>query len=499
MRDEPAPKASRKRKNGGSNDNSATREGRLPQQQEGAASPAKRPKLQKLSASAMNQSSTPERIPKSYTVQPSNTPLPLETVGHREGQHGGTARYPRPSQDSELAHEDPDPEETPKPRSLSMRPDLISSDRRSLAASDSTESSLSTDITGSGSRKRKRTRDGSPKKPTRLAEFLLSDTPVAFKAFDTLNYPTPTEMKSLRKDMAAIGAGRHIIPKALEEIASGTLENIYPENFAADEAAQAGDELPEHLSHEAFLGEILKIVAAARECFNAKLPECSWNSEVHSKLLRSALTGTWESKGVWYRDVTPAKITNPSLLPKSAKGSVLQSKMVDYALIMNPLAEGRLHDQIVARLNADQKLARTSVERKCSINHTDAEYLWFSPIAVSIETKRGAVDEDNMRVQLALWVSAHFAKLKELSPTAKPPPLPLLSIQGHYWKLMIAFVKGNGGIVILADLALGDTFTAKGTYQVVAAVRRLAMWVDEEYRPWYQKAILEFEPKPKYT
>jgi hypothetical protein len=42
-------------------------------------------------------------------------------------------------------------------------------------------------------------------------------------------------------------------------------------------------------------------------------------------------------------------------------------------------------------------------------------------------------------------------------------------------------------VVILRDLRLGLTDTILGIYQLVEAVRRLARWVHEEYRPWLER------------
>jgi hypothetical protein len=45
-------------------------------------------------------------------------------------------------------------------------------------------------------------------------------------------------------------------------------------------------------------------------------------------------------------------------------------------------------------------------------------------------------------------------------------------------------------VIILRDLRLGSTDTVLGIYQLVESVRRLAKWVEEEYRPWLEKEAL---------
>src|SRR5580700_3061459 len=108
----------------------------------------------------------------------------------------------------------------------------------------------------------------------------------------------------------------------------------------------------------------------------------------------------------------------------------MQSKMVDYALIISAPSDTSFQQRIIHTL----KTTRSS-----SINHTAADYIRFTPIAISIETKRAAIDEDSANIQLGLWVCAHFARLRQLTSGAVSlPVLPLLIVQGHQWKMMIA-------------------------------------------------------------
>lgn len=128
--------------------------------------------------------------------------------------------------------------------------------------------------------------------------------------------------------------------------------------------------------------EIIEIHEAALDSRNRALAEPGWNSKVHSSLLNLVLRGECRSKGIWYRDMTTARIRDKSLLDLNQ-----QSKMVDYALVIEPdfETEGRLQDMMVA-------IGMTS------LNHIDSEYLRFVPISVSIETKRAAIDEDKVEV-----------------------------------------------------------------------------------------------------
>lgn len=362
----------------------------------------------------------------------------------------------------------------------------------------------------------------------------------------------PSAAKALVRDLRRIGSGRGVIPWSVRERAMGWLEDIIFDDspFYKDEVET--DELDvenegrvwmvgnkDNDRHELIWQRVLEILEAARECRTASLPEAAWNAEVHSRLLRAALEGLWHRKGVWYRDISSAKITDASLLPTvglSAAGLTMQGKMVDYALVIDP--EPALRERISETLRAEGTCAGAgrgesggansqggngsgSVKGK-SINATAAEHVRFEPIAVSFETKRAAIDEDDAHVQLGIWVAAHFARLRQLVAARRRavegaddrnteagtgvrlPILPLVIIQGHDWKVMVAEAVQNGTVgdkrstedsqgyrvVILRDLRLGSTDTVLGIYQLVGAVRMLARWVNEEYRPWLQSETL---------
>lgn len=189
---------------------------------------------------------------------------------------------------------------------------------------------------------------------------------------------------------------------------------------------------------------------------------------------------------VWYRNVTTARILDRSLVPSTLAGglfSKIQSKIVDFVLMVEP--NETLHKKILQTL-AGEVLSHT----KKSINHVGAEYLRFKPVAIGVETKRAAVDEDEACVLLSLWVSAHFACLRELSSAIEALlVLPMLVIQGHTWMLLFAEMKDENRIVILRNFTLGSTTTVLGIFQILAALRRLAEWIDHDYRLWFERML----------
>lgn len=281
--------------------------------------------------------------------------------------------------------------------------------------------------------------------------------------------------------MRLIEARRHVIPEAVRSRAiTDSMDFLLEDNTFVNEKEQM--ESPP-IGHEQFYERVVEILDAALECEKKGYNEAAWNCEVHSTLLRLALRGHWQSKGIWYRNITSARIHDPLLLP-TVSGSVTQSKMVDFALLMDPTRDlnRELFEGITTTLRG---------EGRTTINHTAMYEVKYSPIAVSIETKRANVDEDGADVQLGLWVSAHFARLRQLTGDAFPlPALPLVTVQGHAWKMMIAEAKADRSIILLKEIMLGKTDSVLGIYQIVAALRRLARWVDEDYKPWFEQKAL---------
>ncbi len=294
--------------------------------------------------------------------------------------------------------------------------------------------------------------------------------------------PTPTDGNTLWRDLRRIGKGFQVLPLALKEKSIQELEDDPDDadRYFDPNAKGKGEKVGHNgLNYEETWGRVIEIHGAALDCRNKALAEPGWNSEVHSSLLNLALRGECRSKGIWYRDVTTARIRDKSLLDLNQ-----QSKIVDYALVIEHdfETEGRLQDMMVAK-------------GMTSLNHIDSEYLRFVPISVSMETKRAAIDEDKAEVQVCTWIKAHYAKLKQLAPNAASMPvLPIIIAQGHHWTFMLADMAASDQVIIHRDLSLGATNTIIGIYQLLHVVRRLARWTHEVYEPWFMKEVLQPGP-----
>lgn len=85
-----------------------------------------------------------------------------------------------------------------------------------------------------------------------------------------------------------------------------------------------------------------------------------------------------------------------------------------------------------------------------SWNHSQDEILRSEPICVNVETKSDSGNMTESEIQLGIWVSAQYLKLKELlTHNSKPltlPWLPLLIVKGELWYLLLA--SHSNGITV---------------------------------------------------
>lgn len=301
----------------------------------------------------------------------------------------------------------------------------------------------------------------------------LSQNPMRWTSLELEAFPLPRDVLKLLEDIRNIADGEEVIPLS---IASLLAEAPDRHRIKARNIEKEGTSFRSDLSDAEILRLAVELRTKTLECREEDLSEASWNDEVHSSLLDLALRGHWRSQGLRYRNITSARIDDPQLI-----GSA-ESRMVDYCITFgsNPEHGTRIRDF----------LRRGGLQ---SINHTSAPGIGFTPIAVSIETKRGRIDEEDARHQLGTWVTAHFAHLRRLArPGVKLPSLLLIMVQAHEWRMCIA--SSGDGIstpgVIFRDIQIGDTTTLTGIFIAIQALNRIARHVVEVHFPWFESEIL---------
>ncbi|KAK3360756.1 hypothetical protein B0T25DRAFT_496757 [Lasiosphaeria hispida] len=281
---------------------------------------------------------------------------------------------------------------------------------------------------------------------------------------------------------------RGIYPEEIEDDIRRLNRKISRTNHPSTTPARLARAEFQHVRH---------IEALARQCLALRRSEASWNSIVHSPLLDLAL---WKhSKSVMFENATSAKIL-PAFIPALVTGEAIEGKMVDF--VMSPRlgidAGAASHTlQVSGIAAAAQTLATQPSAGSCNfgVNQTDYPPLLRAPTAVTIETKVGGASSEEGRLQLGIWTAAWHIRMTALGlgggkEGPSLPTLPLILTHDHEWSLYFAADRGPK-IEILGPMQIGMTDTIQGIYRLLAVLRRLAEWIETEFRNWVVSAFVE--------
>jgi hypothetical protein len=159
--------------------------------------------------------------------------------------------------------------------------------------------------------------------------------------------------------------------------------------------------------------------------------------------------------------------------------------MVDYSMILLP--DNAMHQAIL-------QVLRDLPEDDQNINQTRSAPVKYRPITVNIEVKVPGEGKNEAMVQLAVWAAAQMEKLNTLSGKLAPIGIPLVSVEGHDWRLYSTYQKEDGEMVgqrVWGNDIFGDSSSILGIYKIIAAIQILAEWSDTKYRAWFEKDVLK--------
>ena len=159
--------------------------------------------------------------------------------------------------------------------------------------------------------------------------------------------------------------------------------------------------------------------------------------------------------------------------------------MVDYSMILLP-------DEVTHQ--AILQVLRDLPEDEQNINQTRSAPVKYRPITVNIEVKVPGGGKNEAMVQLAVWAAAQMEKLNALSGKLVPIGIPLVSVEGHDWRLYNTYQKGDGEVVsqrVWGNDLIGDSSSILGIFKIIAAIQMLAQWSHTEYRAWFKKDVLK--------
>ncbi len=356
--------------------------------------------------------------------------------------------------------------------SSSAEPHWISAESRSMSSwSQSTPfdtASIFTKTTQQSSSPTKTSRSRSKSPVKSMVDLSLLNREVKRRILDADQFPD--EIRELWYEVEDIQRGKHMIPIEIKD----EFIKLRPRT----EDCWWSETPNQQLSTLKLLRELDTMVEIRDKTldFNSTPAlEASWNGDVHSVMLRQV---TKHLPGIEQENVTAVRL-DPKLIPK-VRAIDAESKLVDFALIAD---ETLIPPKLVKQVLADTRNGITS------ISHTTYERVRLRPICVSIETKTPDGKESTALVQLSLWATTHFNRLRTLLPPSQrhiiPMPLPLITTVGGRYSLFFA-IDGEDEIRIVGgESDFGNTATLEGCYQVLVGLERVGSWVREVYVPWF--------------
>ncbi|KAH6961898.1 hypothetical protein BKA56DRAFT_499600 [Ilyonectria sp. MPI-CAGE-AT-0026] len=400
----------------------------------------------------------------------------------------------------ESSHLEEDPDKTPSASSSSVL--SVASCRLPLRSVPLVQSSpsISQSSTSQTSSIRKSTRRSAS--PVKTFTLQMLRKPVEFvELADNPDAQLPIEIRQLYRDIYDLAVDRErFIPKGLKKAVQGRVPGVKARYFSEQ------DEPYDSSTASRELEILLEIKADAQLCRSSNASEAAWNSDVHSPLLKIALKPS--KKPLLRRHVLTSSRISPAFIPPMQEGScydVAGSKMVDYGIALHP------EDGDPLDLSIRRALAHLPVHSH-HLNQTAYDPIRFAANAVSIETKTGANGLQEARLQVGIWIAAWYTRMQQLLRRTMAQeeetqdekndqedgetsgkielliPVPVVIVIEHEWKLFFACDRGNK-IDIIGHITIGDTKSLDGLFIIVAVIRRLATWIQDDFRTWLEKVL----------
>ncbi|KAF4451321.1 hypothetical protein F53441_5743 [Fusarium austroafricanum] len=404
---------------------------------------------------------------------------PTPDASQSDKSMASSGRSLSPTKRSQAEHDDDF--ETPRPS------------RRIRAPRSESGTSLSSSQASSGY--------SSPTKQLRALE--LHRRGVIPRELSTFN-SQPASLKALLDQIELVSSGVGIIPASQRSLFEHLDKEIYSDFKWTEQPILSSiifSHDREHLGHTPPPETIQWILHEAAYCNSRGCSEADWNVEVHHRVLVAALRPLNGPRTDQFFDFRLS--TTASIIAEYHVTST--SKKVDFCMYIDPK-----HDQDARVLETIEGLKR--ILPLGMFNHANLNPLCNNPVAVSIETKKTGEGWENAKLQMQVWMAAHWQflrKLLELRQRAKeklseeetginpdetwqlPEFVPGIIIQGHDWHLIITTPEGEKTI-FWQKKNFGDTSSSKGIYKIIYTLQLLRKWAQEEYWKWLRKLLLEW-------
>ncbi|KAG9495218.1 hypothetical protein J7337_013453 [Fusarium musae] len=163
------------------------------------------------------------------------------------------------------------------------------------------------------------------------------------------------------------------------------------------------------------------------------------------------------------------------------------SKKADFCMYLDPMQDD--FAQVSDTIDAPKNIFPLGI-----FNRTNLAPLSDSPIAVGIEIKKTGERWENAKLQMEVWMAAHWQFLwqlllrkraQELATSDEmrwslPDFITGIIIQRHDWHLIITTPEGDKTL-FWQKKNLGDTSNSMGIYKIIYNLELLRQWAQEEY------------------
>ncbi|KAK6206226.1 hypothetical protein QIS74_13645 [Colletotrichum tabaci] len=382
------------------------------------------------------------------------------------------------------------------------------SETSSVASSYYSQHSFATQSLSADAKDKKRRRQSSPRKQTRVMAMERAFVPVSFgSALDP-----PVALDALVNRILALQKGRSVIShtqrESVETEARGNRQFSWVEeqSFAPPPASRSSSIISAPSSRQLAVPSrdelgptpstqrVKRIWSDAEDCQTFQHIEGQWNCAVHYPVLQTAL-GHLDRIGF-------CNCTGAQIIPDftRASKSAHHNKRVDFCVYVTD--------------DPDLLEQRALATPYKSVNHTELSSLLHRPIVLSIETKLTGHDLTEAMNQISAWLVAQWDYLDYLINSVSPAStstsetqgtastrrstaaeaglafLPGLVAQGHDW-YFIAITRDEDGLTRQwSKILIGTTETTAGIYSLIAVLQTLARWVEDDFYPWYRRSIL---------
>ncbi|RGP71216.1 hypothetical protein FLONG3_7166 [Fusarium longipes] len=249
------------------------------------------------------------------------------------------------------------------------------------------------------------------------------------------------------------------------------------------------------------------VLHEAAFCDSKGCSKTDWNTEVHHRVLEAALRPLQGPRSDQFLDFRLS--TTASIISEYHVTST--SKKVDFCMYINPKKDKE--SRVVEIIETISDYLPMGV-----FNHANSSTLSRNPIALSIQTTKTTGEGwENARLQMEVWMAAHWQFLRRLIDMRQhaadklsvlrssagemsfcsdktwglPEFLPGIIIQGHIWYLILTTAEEEK-TVFWHKKTIGDTSCSKGIYQIIYNIQLLRQWAQDSYWKWLKDLLLEW-------